>query len=429
MPFRWKPWTNHFLQCAPAAADHDHDSLALPPLLEPPARVSTSAAVDIDADVGPVSSSLLLLLLLLLLKPFLTPMLATQRCLRSPARRPDYLFTRDRYDIQFASATPLCLLGYVCDGLSNIARNRDSVSTSALLLCCFLFYFARSAAMARNQNQTTKATISRPACLPVSTARLATFVSQCLACTIAFAKRRLRLLFNLASHLHAVSHEFVFAKYNNNNAFSTNNLLAERRFSLRLRSNTRPSWRRSSRTRQGKCTGENECACVCACFRVFFCGHIFRLLQDAERALSDSGLELDDSIVKRAMDIIAVQFPGAVNGLQDPLLAAVHAAHGSGGFQFGNNGRVAQIHHCARQQHWIFSCEVPQQHGQPQGHVGVAVFDSLRHSTALSNSTIVRICSLLHTDGIQSLILYKSSSAPLKFSKAPRSAATIALHG
>jgi len=41
----------------------------------------------------------------------------------------------------------------------------------------------------------------------------------------------------------------------------------------------------------------------------------------------------------------------------------------------------------------------------------------------------VRICSLLHTDGIQSLILYKSSSAPLKFSKAPRSAATIALHG
>jgi hypothetical protein len=267
------------LQCAPAAADHDHDSLALPPLLEPPARVSTSAAVDIDADVGPVSSSLLLLLLLLLLKPFLTPMLATQRCLRSPARRPGYLFTRDRYDIQFASATPLCLLGYVCDGLSNIARNRDSVSTSALLLCCFLFYFARSAAMARNQNQTTKATISRPACLPVSTARLATFVSQCLACTIAFAKRRLRLLFNLASHLHAVSHEFVFAKYNNNNAFSTNNLLAERRFSLRLRSNTRPSWRRSSRTRQGKCTGENECACVCACFRVFFCGHIFRLLQ------------------------------------------------------------------------------------------------------------------------------------------------------
>jgi hypothetical protein len=100
-------------------------------------------------------------------------------------------------------------------------------------------------------------------------------------------------------------------------------------------------------------------------------------------------LELDDSIVKRAMDIIAAQFPGALHGLQDPLIPALHAAHGSGGFRFGNNGRVAQIHHCAQLQHWIFSCEQPHSHGPLGTQAGeVAVFDSLRVSAALSSKTI-----------------------------------------
>jgi hypothetical protein len=106
-------------------------------------------------------------------------------------------------------------------------------------------------------------------------------------------------------------------------------------------------------------------------------------------ALSDPGLELDDSIVKRAMDIIAAQFPGALHGLQDPLLPALQAADGCGGFRFGNNGRVAQIHHCAQLQHWILSCEQPHSHGPLGAQAGeVAVFDSLRASAALSNKTI-----------------------------------------
>lgn len=71
------------------------------------------------------------------------------------------------------------------------------------------------------------------------------------------------------------------------------------------------------------------------------------------------------------------------------MLSAVHAAHGSGGFRFGNNGRVAQIHHCAQQQHWILSCEQPHSHGPLATQAGeVAVFDSLRVSAALSNTTI-----------------------------------------
>lgn len=89
------------------------------------------------------------------------------------------------------------------------------------------------------------------------------------------------------------------------------------------------------------------------------------------------------------MDVVAAQFPGALHGLQDPLLPAVNAAHGYGGFRFGSNGRVAQIHHCAQQQHWIFSCEQPHLQGQLGAQTGeVAVFDSLRNSTALSNATI-----------------------------------------
>ena len=109
----------------------------------------------------------------------------------------------------------------------------------------------------------------------------------------------------------------------------------------------------------------------------------------ADRALNDSSLELDDSIVKRSMDIISAQFPGMLNGLQDPLLPLVQSCVGSGGFRFGNNGRVAQIHHCAQQQHWILSCELRQQVDHSRAQLGeVAVFDSLRQSTALANPSI-----------------------------------------
>jgi hypothetical protein len=88
------------------------------------------------------------------------------------------------------------------------------------------------------------------------------------------------------------------------------------------------------------------------------------------------------------MDIIGAQFSGALHGLQDPLLPTVRAAQGYGGFRFGNNGRVAQIHHCAQQQHWILSCEQPQSGAQLGARGEVAVFDSLPVSTALLNPTI-----------------------------------------
>ena len=65
-----------------------------------------------------------------------------------------------------------------------------------------------------------------------------------------------------------------------------------------------------------------------------------------DRALNDARVELDDSIINQAMDIVAAQFSGVLQGLQDPLLPAAKALDDSSGFQFGNNGRVAQIHHC-----------------------------------------------------------------------------------
>jgi len=106
-----------------------------------------------------------------------------------------------------------------------------------------------------------------------------------------------------------------------------------------------------------------------------------------DRALNDARIELDDSIIKQAMDIVAAQSPGVLQGLQDPLLPAAKALDDSSGFQFGTNGRVSRLP-LFRTDHWIFSCELPHVVGQPQGEV--AVFDSLRTSTALSNPTVKR---------------------------------------
>lgn len=172
-----------------------------------------------------------------------------------------------RHDIEFAQTAPSFLPGYRCDSRSNFAGNRASVSASAIRLCCFLSYFGNhdhtGTGFSEPGFEASKATIFCFSCVPASTARLATFLSQRLANTIAFANWQLRLLFTLASHLHAVSHVFVVA-YNNNNTVSTCNVLAERWFGLPIRSNPRPSWRRSPRTRQRKCTGEHACrVCVC----------------------------------------------------------------------------------------------------------------------------------------------------------------------
>ena len=88
------------------------------------------------------------------------------------------------------------------------------------------------------------------------------------------------------------------------------------------------------------------------------------------------------------MDIIAKQFT-SIGGLQDTLLPGLRSDSQYRGFKYGGGGRVAQVHHCQNEHHWIFTCEVPAGGaGSSQGEV--AVFDSLAGSEAFLSSAIKR---------------------------------------
>lgn len=110
----------------------------------------------------------------------------------------------------------------------------ETATLFQLVICGFVSFYRIFADLPQQhaikpERSTSKATFCHFSCLPVSTPPLATFLSQYLANTITVAKRRLRLLFNLASHYNVLLHSSVAANYN---AVSTCNLLAQRRFGL-----------------------------------------------------------------------------------------------------------------------------------------------------------------------------------------------------
>jgi len=80
------------------------------------------------------------------------------------------------------------------------------------------------------------------------------------------------------------------------------------------------------------------------------------------------------------MDIIAKQFT-SIGGLQDTLLPGLRSDNQYRGFKYGGGGRVAQVHHCQNEHHWIFTCEVSSG-GASSSQGEVAVFDSLAGSDA-----------------------------------------------
>lgn len=134
---------------------------------------------------------------------------------------------------------------YRRDARSNISGNSDCFSTSAIQLCYIveLGDFANSGAESGQTRTSSKATRFCFSCLSKN-AQLATFLSQFLAHTVAFANRC--SLFALASLYDAVVHLSVVDKSKIEIAVSTRNPLAERRLGLHVRSNQRVSWRGSS---------------------------------------------------------------------------------------------------------------------------------------------------------------------------------------
>ena len=111
--------------------------------------------------------------------------------------------------------------------------------------------------------------------------------------------------------------------------------------------------------------------------------------------------------MKTAMDIIADQFPH-LGGLQDTILPELKAESDLFGFQFAGGGRVAQIHHTG-QHHWVLSCEVPTSGSSQAGEV--ALFDSLRGSSALQSDRIKQNLLTWPTLAMLPLTLYWCTSA------------------